>query len=532
MSEKELRHVSDLAGAGAVVLLITTPATWWLTGELGVLGISKLVLGLLLLTVRVVVRSRLRAEIVDTPKDRPMRRIARLWYLAAAVILLGPVNYFLSSSELELDLTAHQIHTLAPQTVDTMKDLKKPVHAMAFWSRQDAGFRTVQMRLQRYAGMNSNFTFEMIEPEERTDLEEKYEIPDNVNEIIITSGERVARSKYGLEDELTAAVVRVSAPTNKTVAFLMGHGERDTKDEGPSGINVFAEAVANEGYDVEQLSWNLAGVSKGGAVDGRLVVPEHIRILVVAGGEEPWSEQELGAVFHFWLNGGRLMLLSDSGTPTGVELVKRFGWALEDDLLLEENAMTQVVGLGASTPIVQPVYSAHPIVERGLAPVIVRTARTLKVTAPREDPMDRGYLLEASKAAWGETSYKSGVLQKGADDNQGQDGGLFVAGVVMADIARSPNDEPHTACAVIVGDSDFVTNRLIDKQGNLDFAVNSVHWLAEEGERMTVRPHRRTASLLALNGRQMGVLKFFAVELVPVMLVLIGFVIVVDRRRR
>ncbi len=526
VNKSELRHLLALGRAVGAVLIVTTPITWWLTGELGVLGITKLTVGGLLLLASLFVHG------LGGLGTRFTWRIPRRAYLLIiALLLLGPVNYFASTSHREIDMTAGQLHTLSPQTLEIMQRLAVPVHAYAFWARKDPGYRAMKRRLRRYADMNPKFTYEILEPGSRSDLEDKYKITQNVNDIVVTSGKHSAHSQYGLEEEMTAAILRVSNPTEKVVGFLVGHGERDIDEEGANGFKTFATAIRGDGYEVKKVSWNVGGLSPEGATDNRLKVPDDVSVLVIASGTEPLSNMEVRAIFDYWLSGGRLLLLADSGTDAGaVQMAPFLGITFADDLLVEESPLTRVVGLGAATPLVNVIQSMHPIVERLFDPVVTRTARTLKIAdEKRKDGVERGYLLKAGDAAWGETNYQSGALARGPDDITSD---LYLAIAVDGYFARSRTEEPKHALAVLVGDSDWASNRLIDKRGNLDFAVNSVHWLAGEQDRITIHTRRRTASLLDMNERQMGILKFLAVEIIPLALILTGFVITADRRSR
>jgi hypothetical protein len=56
--------------------------------------------------------------------------------------------------------------------------------------------------------------------------------------------------------------------------------------------------------------------------------------------------------------------------------------------------------------------------------------------------------------------------------------------------------------------------------------------VAEQAEKITIRPKSRAANQLFLSGEQLNKLKFFSMDLLPVLLVACGLGIVLVRRQR
>jgi ABC-type uncharacterized transport system involved in gliding motility auxiliary subunit len=57
-------------------------------------------------------------------------------------------------------------------------------------------------------------------------------------------------------------------------------------------------------------------------------------------------------------------------------------------------------------------------------------------------------------------------------------------------------------------------------------------WLADRDDRLVIRPRAREASRLALTEAQVRILKFVAIDLVPVALLLAGLAVWLARRER
>jgi ABC-type uncharacterized transport system involved in gliding motility auxiliary subunit len=55
---------------------------------------------------------------------------------------------------------------------------------------------------------------------------------------------------------------------------------------------------------------------------------------------------------------------------------------------------------------------------------------------------------------------------------------------------------------VAVGDSDFASNGLLPYPGNLDFFLNSIAWLAQESDLISIRPKDSEDQRMFLTGPQ------------------------------
>jgi ABC-type uncharacterized transport system involved in gliding motility auxiliary subunit len=81
-----------------------------------------------------------------------------------------------------------------------------------------------------------------------------------------------------------------------------------------------------------------------------------------------------------------------------------------------------------------------------------------------------------------------------------------------------------------MGDSDFLTNKYI-QPGNLDLFMNSVNWLAEEEELISIRPKdQEQAQVQRLTGRQLRLVTYSSIFVVPILLLIAGGIVWWRRR--
>ena len=129
-------------------------------------------------------------------------------------------------------------------------------------------------------------------------------------------------------------------------------------------------------------------------------------------------------------------------------------------------------------------------------------------------------LAKTSPDSWGETN--RAALQRGEAQPDPQDlkGPLAVAAVATKDKAR----------IVVYGTSNIAANQFLNFQGNRDFFLNTVSWLAEEEDQISVRPKDAKQTPVFLSSQQAQAVFLLPVVILPA-LVLAGGIVAVVRRR-
>jgi ABC-type uncharacterized transport system involved in gliding motility auxiliary subunit len=86
-------------------------------------------------------------------------------------------------------------------------------------------------------------------------------------------------------------------------------------------------------------------------------------------------------------------------------------------------------------------------------------------------------------------------------------------------------EEPKTEGRVVaIGDADFASNTLLSFQGNQDFFLNSVAWLAQDVDLISIRPKEPEDQRLFLNRNQQQNVALLALVLLPGLCVVAGVV--------
>ena len=240
-------------------------------------------------------------------------------------------------------------------------------------------------------------------------------------------------------------------------------------------------------------------------------MPDDATVLILAGPRNDLFPPELEALDAYLGRGGKVLAMVNPFQNEGLKkhLVK-YGFQLDDDLVVEQNPIGRLFGIGPEVPIIQQ-YESHPIT-RDLGGITTLFPLTRSITALKTPPkgVNVQALARTSAESWGETNRAD--LQRGVAQPDPQDpkGPLTVAAVATIDKARM----------VVYGTSNIAANQSLNIQGNRDSFLNTVSWLA--------KVVKQTPVFMSSNQAQ-------AVFLLPVIvlpaLVLAGGIVAVVRRR-
>ena len=90
---------------------------------------------------------------------------------------------------------------------------------------------------------------------------------------------------------------------------------------------------------------------------------------------------------------------------------------------------------------------------------------------------------------------------------------------------------PPKARIVVVGTADFASNQFLGAQGNRDFFLNIVSWLAEEEDLISIRAKDTKQNPVVLTAAQSNVVLGLPLVALPGAVLICGIMVIWQRRR-
>ena len=331
------------------------------------------------------------------------------------------------------------------------------VRATCFLSRNDPLFIRMSRLLRQFdsaakAASGVRLSVEFIDP--KWDLSgalrlSRLGVPES--SLVFSRGRRrvVVPAAEANEAVVASAIFRLGIPAGReSVYFTQGHGEGDPENHNQyTGLSDLTRLMKRDGYAVKCV--NLADVG---------TVPGDCAILVIAGARTPFPPVEVGWIDGYVKNGGRLLVLADDGSATGLDpLFSSLGVRLGPQPAAPSrtiNGANILVDGFADHAVTRPLAGTSVVFSRASATVI---------SVPQGEASGRDRRVFTALASAGTASGEvalAAAVERGAG--------------VSRDLGFRPSR------VVIVGDPTFADNGSISSRANAngDFIMNAISWLA------------------------------------------------------
>jgi len=452
-------------------------------------------------------------EIVGFFSIRSSRLGANAFTITLLVlVVLGLLNFLGFRHKKRVDLTSEQLYTLSDQSRRTVADLKKDVEIIRFARTPDQTFKDLATE---YTNAGARVHYREVDPQERPELARQYNVT-HMNDVVVSSGTHNETLSGTAEQDLTNAIIKVTRDAVKTICFVEGHGEKSLSSGEGDGLEGQDKALKNEGYQTKSV--NL--VSSGS-------VPSDCNVLVDAGPKQSLFPQEAGFVSKYLDGGGRALLLLDPEMDPKVDSVlDAWNVALGSNVVIDASGVGRLFGTGPAVPLVVD-YGASPIVQNFTGTMtFFNLARTVAVKDKGKSDPQTTELLKTSPRSFTVPNLKTKEVRY--DPAKDQAGPLSLG--VAAERKTGTGADAKSARLVVIGNSAFATNQWAGLQRNGDLFVNTINWLAQDEDLISVRPKNPTNRRVILTETQQRELFFASMIFLPGLVLISGAVIWFRRR--
>jgi ABC-type uncharacterized transport system involved in gliding motility auxiliary subunit len=462
-----------------------------------------------------------------TPKEASLsQRQARFGataglYTIVIIGILAAINWLAQNPRFNktFDTTANKRFTLSDETKKVVASLKEPA-TITFFDRP-SGFGSAQALLDRYRNLSSKIQVQYIDYQKQPTLTRSYGVRSRGSAFVEVGGRR-EEAKAMTEEGITGAFVKVLKGV-RTVCVVKGSGERPLDSPNGDGLSNFKNLLQRDNYETKAIT----------LID-KTAVPSECSVTVVAGPQNDYTPNEVSALKHYVENGGRALILLDPPINFGREhiaenngladMLSKWGATPVKDLVLEQNPMGQIFGLGAETPLVSD-YQSHPIVN-DLKDHVTGFQVSRSIEVKNGDKTTVSKLFSTSDAAIATTT-----LNKQPESLSGPDikKGPFTLGAAGNYDTGKPSNPGRF---VVVGNASFVSDGPVGVafQANRDLALNTINWLSSDEELISIRPKEADNRTFNATNRQMAIFQYTDIFAIPLMIIVIGVAIYLKRR--
>jgi ABC-type uncharacterized transport system involved in gliding motility auxiliary subunit len=445
--------------------------------------------------------------------------------LLMVVLVLGIlvlVNYFFSRHHHRFDFTESKLHSLSGQSIKVVANLKNEVNVKCFFREGNMSRVRMEDLLKIYAYHSPKLKVEFIDPDKNPGLIKRYEVTQD-GTTIFEYGDKDNRITASTEEDVTNAIIKVTREKKKVIYFLEGHGERSSEVSEENGFSLAKGELGKLGYEVKKQQLALADN-----------FPKDCALLVIPGPEKDLLPNELDTVKKYLEEGGRVFFMVDPQTAPGlVPYFAKFGFRLENDIIFDRPT---IFGGDYLMPMMSEIAS-HEITKNFRYVTYYPLARSVDVIDPKPDGVVTSQVL--GKTTEDAYTKKDFVLKKGMtvkdiafEAKKDRRGPIPLASI--ATLKPKTSAEPGKPSAegrlALFGDSDFASNHYYGEGGNGNLFLNTVNWLTEESDLISILPKTSNPRAIQLTPSQGKLIFWVSLILLPLIVLVFGISIWVRRR--
>lgn len=514
-----LNYISLGLVALALVFLIVWPQYRTVALVCGLVGVV-LMIGYIILNL---------AELKEGLKRKSFLYSSNMFLIIILVLaILVVVNFFLARHHYRVDFTAAKIHSLSDQSINVVKNLKQDVTIKCFFRDGNVSRPTMENLLKIYAYHSPRIKYEFIDPDKNPGLVKKYEITQD-GTTVFECGDKENRITTTSEEDITNALIKVTREKKKVIYFLEGHGEGSIEESSDSGYTTAKSELEKIGYEVKKLSLALSEN-----------FPANCSLLIVPGPRKALLPNELETLKNYLNKGGRIFFMVDPETTSGLESwLAEYGFKLENDLVVD--TVSRLLGGDYFMPVVTE-YNYHEITRNFRYATFFPLARSVEIAETKPEGMTLTSIAKTSPNSWSERQLDQKEVS--FDKNKDKQGPISLAVVGTKKITEtteakstsepgskeSSQPQSKEARLAVFGDSDFITNRYYNLSGNGNLFLNTVNWLTEESDLISIQPRTQSPRTIQLTPSQGRLLMFISIILLPLIVLITGLTIWLRRR--
>ena len=466
--------------------------------------------------------------------------------VVAFVVIVLLVNFLGARHYRRVTLSEDRVPPLAPVTLQVVHALTNDLKVTVFFDPDEVLYGQVMQLLRQYEHASPRVKVSVVnyvtEPAKAEQVKTRCQLPPNTKDVIIfelngrhrvvrqgeisefdTSkllagkSDTVKRKSFTGESFFTSAILTLIESRELHAYYLVGHKEHEPDSSAtPTGYGKFIQLL-EQGNGLRGYTLPLVGTNE---------VPADCSLLVIAGPTLPISPTEREKLTRYLNRGGRALVLLPLGSFSDLEplLVQ---WGVDvDDRFVSDEAGDRTEGY-----IALKNFTDHEIVrlfgatQNGL---ILPTARPVRPRAmgPGSDAPQVRPLVTTSPAGKAIANFQNGARYDPRRDPP--PGVIPVAVAVERGGLRSV--EGGSTRMVVVGDSLFLDNQLIDFSINRDFAHNAINWLVDRPKLVGIAPRPTREYIFHMTDLQMRAVQWLLLAAVPG--AIFGFGVLVWFRRQ
>ncbi|MGA3202078.1 MAG: GldG family protein [Bryobacteraceae bacterium] len=431
-----------------------------------------------------------------------------LLYTVIVIAILVILNFVANRYNKSYDSTATKQFTLSDQTIKIAKNLQQPLK-ITYWD-QPTKFTAARDLLDRYKNLSPKIDVQY------NDADKKYTQAraagvKSLGTIFVDIGNKHQEAKSLTEEEVTGAIVRALKGGERLACFVLGSGEHSIDSTERSGYSMAKDLLEKNNYKTQTLK-----------MLEKTEIPKDCTIVTVAGPQRDYVQLEVDALKAYVEGGGHALFMVDpplkfarnevDDNDALIGVLAGWGITADKDLVLDTSGIGQAMGLGPEMPLVAS-YESHAIVNTMKeSPTLFPIARSLEVKSGDKTTDEK--LFSTSENSFATVNLATSEIKQSPNDKKGP--------LTLGAAGTYNGTADAKGRFVVIGSSNWCSNSFLRFAGNRDLFLNIFNWLSSDEDLISIRPKEPEDRRLNMNASQVLMVKYTALLLIPLFILLAG----------
>ena len=449
----------------------------------------------------------------------------------AGLILINLMAGQASPRIAQIDLTENRLFSLSEQTIQLLERLDTQVNFFGLWRPGEEDYNLMNV-INLYLSRNRNITMEVIDPDRNPGFVMRYDhdrmgiprgslivegemafriiTPREMYDFTITPAGALNITGMAMEQRITSALLFASTGETPVIYEITGAMQP------PLAALGFADLLERENYILGTVNLTLTPV------------PYDAAGVVLINPQRDLSPIEAERLLDYLDGGGRLLIIANyliRELPNLNTVLSSYGLRFDYGIVLETDPAYLVFDPRTVWPNMMPHAITAPLADRVRTPVIMVEAMPLSILETRRHSIEITPLVSSSASAFFRTDLTDNTLNRLPSDTLGP----FTLAAAVTDPAWVSDGVNQTRIVVIgCGALLHLASQGID--GNRDLFMNSLTWLQDRPENITVRARSLFLLPLRLNLLQIVIFGGVFILVIPAVFFIAGFITWLKRR--